>query len=101
MHRLILAAMLLPMAACAPVVSRDSGPGDLRLGEGYRSSSDPCRIVGYSDVTAPFMSSKNDLVGCPAGYKGQPLFQHGTGGREVTRTDGWVIYRVPLYQAQG
>jgi len=36
------------------------------------------------------------LGGCPIAFGGGPEFAAKTGGREVTRTEDWVIYRVPL-----
>ena len=50
-------------------------------------------------MTEQFVNSETDLVGCPIDFAGRPAFQINTGGREVTRTDDWVVYRVPLVGA--
>ena len=96
MARIVLmAALILPIAGCAQFVSRNSEP-DLRFGMGYRGTDDPCRRVGATRYTAPYINRDEDLVGCPVDFEGRPEFQERLGGREVTRTDDWVIYRVPL-----
>jgi hypothetical protein len=71
-------------------------PGPLRLGGGYRGVDDPCRRAGASQVTAPFRSAQNDLVACPIEFSGRPRFIQATNAREVTRTQDWVVYSVPL-----
>ena len=99
MPRFVLTALLiLPLAGCAEFfVSRNATPEpEVRTGLGYRGSDDPCRRVGMTDFTAPYITREEDLVGCPIDFEGRPDFQIKTGGREVTRTDEWVIYRVPL-----
>jgi len=90
--------MILPLAGCADfLVSRNATPEpEVRVGLGYRGSDDPCRRVGATDFTQPYINRDEDLVGCPVEFDGRPEFQMKTGGREVTRTDEWVLYRVPL-----
>ncbi len=99
MTRAFLTALIvLPLAGCAELtVSRNISPkNDVSLGLGYRGSDDPCRRVGVTDLTEPYYNIEEDLVGCPIDFDGRPMFQIKTGGREVTRTEEWVIYRVPL-----
>ncbi len=101
MQRLFITALvILPLAGCADLVTRRADPGpDLRFGTGYRGTSDPCKRVGRSEFTAAYVESENDLVGCPIDFPGRSEFQVKTGGREVKRTDHWVLYRVPLLGA--
>lgn len=97
MKRLVLIAMLMPLAGCADLVTRGApAASGIPVGAGYRGADDPCRRVGRSSATAPYIARDEDLVGCPAGYDGRPAFEVATGAREVTRTGDWVIYRVPL-----
>ncbi|MDF0602661.1 hypothetical protein P1J78_18130 [Psychromarinibacter sp. C21-152] len=101
MFRIVLTSLIvLPLAACAQFVSRGAeAEPELRFGTGYRGSDDPCVRVGETALTAPYVSQDEDLVGCPVDFDGRPAFQIKTGGREVTRTADWVIYRVPLLGA--
>lgn len=96
----VLTVMILPMAGCAQIVSRATTPftpkPDVVVGAGYRASDDQCRRVGASSITEPYITAEEDLVGCPIDFDGRPEFAIKTGGREVTRTEDWVIYRVPL-----
>ena len=84
-------------------VAREStgqaGSAELRLGSGYRGSDDPCVRVGNSEAVAAFVSSESDLVGCPIDFEGRPKFIQDNLAREVLRTDGWVVYSVPLFGA--
>ncbi|MEM6324397.1 MAG: hypothetical protein AAF748_11960 [Pseudomonadota bacterium] len=94
---LLLSCLIVPLAACGGLVSRAVTPEpEVAIGSGYRASEDPCRRVGATSLTEPFITSTDDLVGCPIDFEGRPEFQTKTGGREVTRTEDWVIYRVPL-----
>ncbi len=96
----LLSALILPLAGCGDMVSRGifkpAVKSDIAVGMGYRGSDDPCRRVGKSRFTEPYITRDEDLVACPVTFEGRPAFQTKTGGREVTRTDEWVIYRVPL-----
>ena len=101
----VLSAALLSGCASMMPLQREPAPKpatepvpdpELRLGSGYRSADDPCVRVGATPLTEPFLSRESDLVGCPIDFAGRPAFQINPGGREVTRTDDWVVYRVPL-----
>ena len=91
-------ASMMPLqrepAAAAPVNAVPDP--ELSLGGGYRTPDDPCVRTGSTPLTAPFVNAETDLVACPIDFAGRPAFQINTGGREVTRTDDWVVYRVPL-----
>lgn len=97
---LLLTVLIVPLAGCGQTVSRGLFKPvikpDVAVGTGYRGAEDPCRRVGATRFTKPYINRDEDLVGCPVGFEGRPAFQKNTGGREVTRTDEWVIYRVPL-----
>lgn len=96
-HFILIAILSVSLAGCAQFVSRGAGAEpELRFGTGYRGGDDPCVRVGETALTAPYLNRDTDLVGCPVDFAGRPDFQINTGGREVTRTDEWVIYRVPL-----
>ena len=70
-------------------------PADVPLfGPGYRGEGDGCRRAGESAFTNQFLSDAADLVACPPGSD-PGLFAFETGGREVARTDGWILFTVP------
>ncbi len=87
------------MGKAEPDVSSKAETSNLRLGAGYRGSDDPCVRVGSSEAVAGFVSQESDLVGCPLDFEGRPAFIKATLAREVTRTDEWVVYSVPLFGA--
>ena len=77
-------------AAQAPVP-----PAGINLfGPGFRNPDDLCRRAGESDFTNPFLGAGSDLVACPPGTDPN-LFAFETGGREVARRDGWILFTVP------
>ena len=80
----------------APTAARS---GSLKLGGGYRGADDPCRRTGVTALTEPFASRENALVACPVDFEGRPAFIQATVAREVTRTDEYVVYSVPLFGA--
>lgn len=98
----ILAALpvaALALAACdTPVTETDfeaSVPAQLPLfGPGYRNDGDTCRRAGESAYTNQFLDDAADLVACPPGSD-PGLFAFETGGREVGRLDGWILFSVP------
>lgn len=102
MLRLIsLISLTASVAGCATLMAPREAATELRLGGGYRGLDDPCVRVGQTDFTAPLLREDADLVGCPIDFEGRPAFQTGTGGREVGRTDAWVLYSVPLLSGEG
>jgi len=71
-------------------------PADVPLfGPGYRGPGDLCRRAGESGFTNQFLSDSADLVACPPGTDPR-LFAFETGGREVARRDGWILFTVPI-----
>lgn len=96
----ILPAVALAIAACVPVTPAPPAagatpPAQLPLfGAGYRSEGDQCRRAGESAFTNQFLSDAADLVACPPGTD-PGLFAFETGGTEVGRLDGWILFSVP------
>ncbi len=87
-----LAAFAL-FAACTPV----SAPEPLPLfGDGYRGDGDQCRRVGENAQTNQFLDDAADLVGCPEDMENLGIFAIDTGGVEVARLQGYVLYSVPI-----
>lgn len=95
------AALLL--AACttdtAPSGNPPAGgarpPADVPLfGGGFRNDGDLCRRAGESAFTNQFLGDASDLVACPPGTDPR-LFAFETGGTEVARRDGWILFTVP------
>lgn len=83
----------LLLAACAP----EPAPVTLPIfGEGYRGEGDQCRRVGESPQTVEFLDDAADLVACPADLENLGVFAIDTGGIEVARIDGFVLYSVPV-----
>ncbi|MDJ0825236.1 MAG: hypothetical protein QNJ16_07020 [Rhodobacter sp.] len=103
MIRLIALAALATAAACtAPPAGQTTGSSsppevsELRFGGAYRFANDPCRRVGETALTAPFLDDQADLVACPVDYEGRGRFAIDSNSTEVARTDGWVVYSVPI-----
>lgn len=70
-------------------------PADIPLfGPGFRTPEDLCRRAGESAFTNQFLGGGADLVACPPGTD-PGLFAFETGGREVARRDGWILFTVP------
>ena len=103
----LLPALALPafllLASCSsggpsislPGSSGARPPADVPLvGPGFRSQGDACRRAGESAFTSQFLSDAADLVACPPGTDPR-LFIHETGGTEVARRDGWILFTVP------
>ena len=94
------AALLLgACAGGAPSVGGSSSgprpPADVPLfGSGFRNSDDLCRRAGESAFTNQFLSDAAELVACPPGTDPR-LFAFETGGQEVARRDGWILFTVP------
>jgi hypothetical protein len=89
----------LALTACvetAPDTSQGATvPAELPLfGPGYRSEGDLCRRAGESAFTNQFLDDAADFVACPPGTD-PGLFTFETGGREVGRLDGWILFSVP------
>ena len=82
------------LAACAAQVQPPATTLPI-FGDGYRADGDQCRRVGESPATVDFLDDSADLVACPAGMENLGVFALDTGGREVARIDGFVLYSVP------
>ncbi|SHG73248.1 hypothetical protein SAMN05444003_0680 [Cognatiyoonia sediminum] len=65
------------------------------FGDGYRTVGDQCRRVGEDAFTNQFLDDMADLVGCPEDMENLDVFALDTGGVEVARKDGFVLYSVP------
>ncbi|WP_172295243.1 hypothetical protein [Pseudoruegeria sp. HB172150] len=91
-------AALLALAGCedepAPAPPPPPPAGLPLFGDGYRGDGDACRRVGESEVTAEFLDDAADLVACPVGTD-PGLFASETGGREVARHMGYILFSVP------
>lgn len=91
MIRFIPALALL--AACTPMPTEEPLP---LFGDGYRAEGDQCRRVGENAFTNQFLDHTADLVACPEDMENLGVFAIDTGGVEVARTQGYVLYSVPL-----
>lgn len=96
---LITVPALLALGACvetAPEAAEEMMvPAELPLfGPGYRTEGDQCRRAGESAFTNQFLDDAADFVACPPGTD-PGLFAFETGGREVGRLDGWILFSVP------
>ncbi|WP_242494139.1 hypothetical protein [Salipiger sp. IMCC34102] len=86
---------LLPLALAAACAVPT--PYQLPLfGGGYRAEGDQCRRVGEDVYTNQFLGDASDLVACPAGMENLGVFALDTGGQEVARVPGYVLYSVPV-----
>lgn len=65
------------------------------FGLGYRANGDQCRNVGENEYTVELLDDSADLVACPADMENLGLFAAETGGIEVGRGGGYVLYSVP------
>ena len=92
--RIVLPAILLA-AACTPVPAPTPDPLPL-FGPGYRADGDQCRRVGENAFTGEFLDDAADLVACPEDMENLGVFAIDTGGVEVARTQGYVLYSVPV-----
>ncbi|MCU0856176.1 MAG: hypothetical protein MUF63_15050 [Rhodobacteraceae bacterium] len=92
---LLLGACTISETPPATLPTAPIPPADVPLfGPGYRAEGDSCRRAGESAFTNQFLSDAADLVACPPGTD-PGLFAFETGGREVARTDGWILFTVP------
>lgn len=101
---LLAIPMALMLAACVPQSPGPSPsprppsarpPADIPLfGPGFRGPGDQCRRAGESAFTNQFLSDSATLVACPPGTDPR-LFNFETGGREVGRRGGWILFSVP------
>ncbi|MFD0978820.1 hypothetical protein [Tropicimonas aquimaris] len=66
------------------------------FGDGYRADGDQCRRVGESAYTNQFLDDAADLVACPEDMENLGVFAIDTGGVEVDRVGGYVLYSVPV-----
>lgn len=83
------------LAACETKTVYSPPATDLPLfGDGYRADGDQCRRVGESAATVEYLDHTADLVACPEDYEGLGVFMTETGGTEVARIDGWVLFSV-------
>lgn len=87
-----LFAMLL--TACTPAPTPVSGLPF--FGEGYRFKGDACRRLGESDLTQDYLDDAADLVACPEDLENLGVFVIDYQARELERTQGHVIYSVPV-----
>ncbi len=85
-------APLILLAACAPEMPAEPLP---LFGDGYRAEGDQCRRVGENAVTNEFLDDAADLVACPEDMENLGIFPIDTGGVEVARLQGYVLYSVP------
>jgi hypothetical protein len=93
-------AALALAAACSSQPAGEPGriaaaPESLGLfGAGYPQDGDLCRRAGETAFTNRFLDDAADLVACPPGTEAA-AFAHATGGAEVARVDGWILFSIP------
>lgn len=83
-----------PLPPSPPSGGASAPAGVPLFGPGFRSPDDQCRRAGESDFTNPFLGGSGELVACPPGTDPR-LFAFETGGQEVARRDGWILFTVP------
>ena len=94
MKQLSLTALPLAlMIGCAPVPAPPPAT-TLPVMGGYRDPADQCQQLGESADTVEYLDHTADLVGCPEDYEGLGVFVTETGGVEVARVQGWVLFSV-------
>ena len=95
MKRLVLLPFL---AACTPAPVTPPAPVEPLpiFGDGYRMPGDQCRRVGENDFTNQFLDDAADLVACPEDGENIGVFVIDTGAVEVARTQGFILYSVPV-----
>lgn len=84
-------------AACElvnPTTTPTTNVTDLPFIGGYRDPADVCEKLGENELTVNYLDHTADLVGCPEDYEGLGVFQIDTGGVEVARVEGWVLFSV-------
>jgi hypothetical protein len=92
---LLLGACTISEAPPSTLPTAPLPPADLPLfGPGYPTAGDACRRAGESAYTNQFLSDAADLVACPPGTDPR-FFAFETGGREVARLEGWILFSVP------
>ncbi len=89
----LIAAVSLTACAQPEPITGSSLPF---FGDGYRAKGDQCRRVGENEFTNQFLDDAADLVGCPEDMENLGVFALDTGGVEVARVDGFVLYSVPV-----
>ena len=95
MKNVVPIMMIGLLAACETAPPYTPPATDLPLfGGGYRADGDQCRRVGESAETVEYLDHTADLVACPEDYEGLGVFVTETGGVEVARVDGWVLFSV-------
>jgi hypothetical protein len=92
---LLLGACTISETPTATQPAAPVPPAEIPLfGPAYRAEGDMCRRAGESAFTNQFLSDAADLVACPPGTD-PGLFEFETGGREVARLDGWILFTIP------
>lgn len=102
----ILPAVLL-LAACDPMGGASDGGFALPpetatseplpfFGDGYRAPGDQCRRIGENAFTNQFLDDAADFVGCPEDMENLGVFVADTGAIAVGRTQGTVLFSVPV-----
>ncbi len=89
MKHLLPCLFLVACAAPPPPTSLSLSP------QGYRADGDQCRLAFETVSTVNYLDDAADLVACPADMENLGVFAIDTGGREVARIAGYVLYSVP------
>ena len=89
MKRLLPLALLAACAAPLPPATLTLSPN------GYRADGDQCRLAFETPSTVAYVDDAADLVACPADMENLGIFALETGGVEVARIAGYVLYSVP------
>ena len=95
--RPLLFLPIIALTACDTLIPQqdDVEPDLVFFFEGYRDEADQCRQLAETAYTGFSLDDAADLVGCPEGMENLDVFAVETGGLEVARKDGFVLYSVP------
>ena len=86
---------LLPLVLTAACATPQPATGTLPLLGPYREPADQCQMVGESALTGEYLDHTADLVACPAGYEGIPIFIMDVNAVQVADLGDWLLFSVP------
>jgi hypothetical protein len=94
-----IAAVLCVLSAALPARADFDWPMSLRaIDAGYPEKGSPCRRVGETAATSPYLDDSSILVGCPGARSSifVTKFAAAQNGRSVAYIDGVTLIAIPL-----